>query len=440
MSKFQNPYFTMPDGTLKHINPLTGTEVWTVPGRSNRPIHNRQLKPPKPLAAAEIENFCDFCAAKYFHTPPEKSRLVQSADGGYQKIEKLNPDLIETSKAVFRRIANLFEIVTIDYWRKNHGFQLSTPQNKWKKNYLENPKGLEHVHQIVETKLNLSGKTSEEVSRMSQAEKLDLADAFFGGAHELIVAGRHFKPDAQWDNELVSSGELSPEEHYRFIQFTIDAMADIYANNPYVKYVTIFQNWLQPAGASFDHLHKQLVGLDEWGTSIQAEADVVREHPNIYNEAIINFSAAHSLIVAENDHAIALSELGHRYPTLAIYSKSRSPRPEEHNEEELRGFSDLVHACHAAMGSQVPCNEEWYYSPRDASHVMPWHILIKWRTINQAGFEGGTKIYINPVSPRTLRDQVVPRLLELRTQGRIADLHIAAECDLKPNPLRYGQK
>ena len=26
------------DGTIKQVNPFTGTEVWTVPGRGNRPL------------------------------------------------------------------------------------------------------------------------------------------------------------------------------------------------------------------------------------------------------------------------------------------------------------------------------------------------------------------------------------------------------------------
>jgi galactose-1-phosphate uridylyltransferase len=296
------------------------------------------------------------------------------------------------------------------------------------------------VLDLINTKMKLAGTPPEKIAGMSNEEKIKLGDAFFGGGHEVIPAGRHFRPGAQWDNELFSSGEMTPEEHYRYMRFTIDAMVDIYANNRYVRYVTIFQNWLQPAGASFDHLHKQLVGLDEWGTSIQAEADIVRDNPNIYNEAIVNFSAYHNLVFAENEYAIALSEIGHRYPTLAVYSKSKKARPDEHTEEELKGFSDLVHACHAAMGSQIPCNEEWYYSPRDAVDVMPWHILIKWRTVNPAGFEGGTKIFINPVSPTQLRDQVVPRLYELREKGKIRNIRVATECELKPNPLLYGQK
>jgi galactose-1-phosphate uridylyltransferase len=440
MPKYQNPYFTLPDGTLKHVNPLTGTEVWTVPTRAYRPFINRNPIPPKSLSGGDKESYCDFCQTEYFRTPPEKSRLILSSDGSYQKIDRLNPDLIQASKAQFRRVANLFEIVTISYWFKNHGFQLSPSQAKWKENYTDNPKGLEHVLGLIETKLKLSGTPPEKMMDISNDEKIKLSDAFFGGTHEVIPAGRHFRSGAQWDNELYSSGEMTPEEHYRYMRFTIDALVDIYANNRYVRYVAIFQNWLQPAGASFDHLHKQLVGLDEWGPSIQTEVDIVGKNPNIYNESIVNFSAQHNLVFAENDHAIALSEIGHRYPTLAIYSKSKNARPNEHTEEELRGFSDLVHACHAAMGSQIPCNEEWYYSPRDAVNMMPWHILIKWRTVNPAGFEGGTNIFINPVSPTMLRDQVVPRLYELREKRKIQNIRIATECELKHNPLLYRQK
>ncbi len=440
MRKISNPYTTLPDGTLKHINPLTGTEVWTVPSRAHRPLYNQTLKPPQPLSNPAVENYCDFCQSEYFRTPPEKARLTRTSEGRTQTLERIHPDLIDASPALFRRVANLFEIVTIDYWMKNHGFHLSPSQSRWKETYLGNPRGLEHTLRLVEAKLMRSGKTTEQISNMAMDEKIKLADAFFGGTHDLIIAGGHFKPGAARDNDLLSSGELTPEDHYRLMRFTIDAMTDIYLQNPYVRYVAVFQNWLQPAGASFDHLHKQLVGLDEWGPSLQGEADIVRKNPNVYNKSIVNFSSRHNLIFAENDFAIALSDIGRPYPTLAIYSKSRHTRPEEHTEEAIKGFSDLVHACHAAMGSQIPCNEEWSYSPRGSEIAMPWRVLIKWRTINPAGFEGGTGIHINPISPAVLRGQIVPRLIALREQKKIGKIRIAGECRLDPNPLLYGQK
>ncbi len=434
----KNIYHTMPDGTLKHINPLTGTEVWTVPDRAHRPL-SKAFHQPKPLQPANPENYCDFCQANYLKTPPEKNRLIQTPDGTYQKFELLSPGEIQNSQALFRRVANLFEIVTLDYWLKNHGFQISAHQSQWQKDYLANPEGLNHVLRMITTKLKLIGKTAEELAQMPEIEKLRMAESFFAGGHELIIAQKHFKTDAQWDTDLVSSGDLTPEDHYQYFRFTIDALIDIYENNRFVRYVSVFQNWLQPAGASLEHLHRQLVGIDEWGASIESELEIVRQNPNIYNEAIINFSITQNLIVAENDQAIAVAELGHRFPTLVIYSKSHQVRPEDHTPEELRGVSDLIHACHAAAGNQVPCNEEWYYTPRDAKILMPWHILIKWRTNNLAGFEGGTKIYINPISPMAQKNLMVSRMFELSQQGKIQNLKIGDECQSKPNSLLYGK-
>jgi len=64
-------------------------------------------------------------------------------------------------------------------------------------------------------------------------------------------------------------------------------------------------------------------------------------------------------------------------------------------------------------------------------------VLLPLRINNPAGFEGGTRIYINPLTPYELRDRLVPRLYELRQAGTISPLHIAEECLLRPNPLRY---
>jgi galactose-1-phosphate uridylyltransferase len=153
----------------------------------------------------------------------------------------------------------------------------------------------------------------------------------------------------------------------------------------------------------------------------------------------VNFACYHNFVVAENDHAIAFSDLGHRYPTLAIYSKSRHSRPGEHTEEELRGFSEVVHACHCASGPQTSSNEEWYYAPRDTLAVMPWHILLKWRIFMHAGFEGGTRIYINPLSPAQLRDIVVAQLADVRDKGLIAPLRVGEECAAQPNCLLYNR-
>jgi len=432
-------YNIMPDGTVKQLNPFTGTEVWAVPGRRSKPISNEIPEAAKKVDVHSPEDYCSFCPARYFETAPEKSRLVHR-NGEWEKVDTLPPDKYFESTAEFRRLGNMFEIVTIEYWRKNYAYKMTAARQKWRELYLANPTGLKHITDIIHYKLRQEGRTDEQIEKIPMAEKFAIADAFFGGGHELVIARRHFKDGAVYDAELYSSGEMTIEEHFRYFKFTVEAIKDITYTNRYVRYISVYQNWLRPAGASFDHLHKQLVSLDEWGASIQNQIKMLREDPNVYNEYGANFAAHHNLVFAENDFAIAYAGIGHRYPTIEIYSRSTAGRPYEHSDEEIRGMSNLVHAIHAAMGSQISCNEEWYYTPIDAIYKMPWHVLIKWRVNVPAGFEGGTSIFINPMTPIELRDKLVPRLYKLRDENKIAWVRIAEECRVDPNPLKYYLK
>lgn len=424
----------MPDGTIKQLNPFTGTEVWTVPGRAGKPLTNEIPKTAKKVEKHVPEDYCNFCQANYLNTPPEKSRLVKESDS-YKVLPYVSAQDLHKTIPLLRRIPNLFEIVSYDYWVKNYQYFLPPHLVNWKTAYIANQDGLAHVLKVIDLKLTLLGKDPQ---KFSQDEKLLLADAFFGGGHELVVAQKHYSDNAEYDSQLCSSGELTPEEHFLYIKFTIEAIRTIHQNNRYVRYISVFQNWLSSAGASFDHLHKQLVAIDEWGTSIEDESELIRVNPNIYNELAVNYASYQNLALAENDYAIAFADYGHRFPTIAIYSKSQNSHIWELKDEEIRGFSDILHACHAAMTSKIPCNEEWYYRPMDADFLMPWHILIKWRVNTPAGFEGGTKIYINTIDPISLRDKMVPRLFELKNQGKIAKFNIAFECQCTPNSLKYN--
>ncbi len=436
MSHLFENYYKMPDGTIKQVNPLTGTAVWTVPGRGNKPITNVI-----PSTASEIEHrtpedYCSFCEKHRLRTPPEKARLVQ-LDGKHTILKGVLAENLDDTDAEFRRIPNLFEIVSFDYWARNYNYELTPERERHKNLYLSSSAGVQHVVDVINFKLQSSGHSEQQIKELSLESKLQMANAFFAGGHELIVARHHYRPNATYDVELYSSGEMTPEEHFRYFMFTIEAMKDIVENNRYVRYISVFQNWLASAGASFDHLHKQLVAIDEWGVAIERELLNYRNDNNVYNDKVVNFASYHNLVFAENEYAIAFAEVGRRYPTIAIYSKSERAMPQEHTKEEVRGMSDIVHACHAAMGSQIPCNEEWFYSPVDCRDNIPWHITIRWRTVNPAGFEGGTRIYVNPVSPDDLRDKMIPRLSELKKDGKIEDFPIAAECPAKPNSLRY---
>lgn len=427
----------MADGTVKQVNPFTGTEVWTVPGRGTKPLNNGNHHVPEPIEVHNPEDYCSFCPPRYFETPPEKARVIYD-HGHYKRIEKLAPSHYSNTRAELRRVGNLFEIVSLDYWQKNYGYKISETNLRWKEHYISDKAGLQHIVDILTYKFDLLGKSSGKIEAIPAEEFLSTSDSFFGGCHELIIAQRHYTQNAEYEDELFSSGDMNAELHYQYCSFTIDAMTDIMMNNRYVRYVSIFQNWLHPAGASFDHLHKQLVALDEWGESIDRQIKMINKDKNVFNTYGPNFAGHHNLIFTENDFAVAFVGIGHRFPTIEVYSKSVHSRPHEHSPEEIHGISDLLHACHAALGNKTSCNEEWYYTPFDSIHHMPWHINIKLRINVPAGFEGGTSIFINPINPIELRDRIVPQLYELRSKGKIdKNIRIAEECSMTPNPLQY---
>ncbi len=427
---------TMADGTIKQINPSTGTRVWTVPGRGDRPLSPPARGEVRPVSDTDWTHGCTFCSARYMETPPEKARIVRDGDG-WRLIEQVAAEHLFDEVAEFRIVPNLFEIVSYDYWHENYGYVLPPHLAEHKRAYLSTEQGRRHVFAVQSAKLRQAGRTAEEIASLSQDSLLDQADGFFGGGHDVVIARRHWADGAGTTADLASSGTLTPDEHEQYVKLTLHAMDELYAANRYTRYVAVFQNWLKPAGASYDHLHKQLVAIDEHGANADQVAYRVRENPNFFNECGVNYATYHNLLVAENQSAIAIAGFGHRYPTIEIYSKSSQIHPWEQSAEEVRDMSDLIHAVHAATGPDVPCNEEWHSAPVDLDVPMPWRINIKWRISTVAGFEGDTKIYINTISPQQVRSIVVGRMEELRAAGKIADMRIGDECAGSPNPLKY---
>lgn len=472
------------DGTVKQLSPFTGTEVWTVPGRANRPLRLPQVEV-RPLTPHMHTHTCAFCSGRYLETPPEYARIVRfasvkdddaaSADAGARTTGSGNagsaaagartkasganarlganagagdtwhtffgllPEYLDQSVAEFRRIPNLFEILPFNYWQANYGFELPERCRDRLENYLADAAGYEHLRAIVSAKLRASGAGDAEIADLNLSDIRRHSAGFFGGSHDVLVARRHWRDDAVDTTGLAGSATLSVAEHRVWTQWAVNAMHAQYLQNKHVKYVAVFQNWLRPAGASFDHLHKQVVGVDSLGASLQAEIARVNANGNIYRD-FVDWAYRAGLVVAANDGAVALAGVGHRYPSLEVYSTGPVSEPWLMEPEQVDAVSDLVHALHQATGTQVPLNEEWHYRAPGVAKEMPWRVVLKWRVSTLAGFEGATKIYLNTIDPRSLRERVVRELQQLRASqaGTLAPgIRIGNECE-QPY-LQYGR-
>ncbi len=422
------------DGTVKHRNLFTGLEAWAIPGRSRRP--NSQTTAAGESNITEktgIRELCDFCPACYLKTPPEKARLVRRKSRFVVK-ERVPASELFSEDAEFRRISNLFEILTLDYWEKNHGFSAPEETAGWQAEYLDSDDGFSHVKSVLSTKLTLMGWDRNDIRALTKKKIARLSAPFFAGSHDLIVARRHLAEGAATTGELCAPGRLSPDEHAAFIGFAIDACSQVKKQNPHLKHAALFQNWLKPAGASFDHLHKQLVGMDETGPLLRRKLDICSKS----NEAFkLFFSAAlkEGLAIAANRHAAAFADTGQPYPAVIIVSFSRANTLGRMEPEEVRAFSDLLHACHAAWDQGVPANEEWSFAPEGVSARMPVHAVIKWRMNTAAGFEGLSGIHINPMAPHEVRDAACVELESLDRENRLAPLDIGKKASISAECL-----
>lgn len=416
----------MADGTVKQTNPFSGTTVWTIPGRANRPLAPIG-SPAEPIDASRSGAYCAFCSDRYLESPPERMRSV-GGDWRYA----LPAEAVVAAPADFRVIPNLFQILAYSYWRENYGYEVPPSGLEHADTYLATPLGREHLCTIARTHALAGGMSEAEWDRLGEGEQLARGRHFFGSCHDLVIPRRHYTDDASMTTDLAGSGTLTPDEHGEYTRVALDAAAALYTGNVYAAHVAIFQNWLRPAGASFDHLHKQLVAIDEIGVSMREEIELVRLNPWLYNDFGVAYPRAEGLVIAENEHAIAIAGYGHRYPSLEVYSRSAAPSPWQMSAAEVRGWSDLLHACHVAAGPQVPCNEEWHYRPPGVEVSMPLRVVIKWRISTLAGFEGGTKINVNTIDPWTMRDRAVAALTEAQQDGRIADMVLGDDCPAEP--------
>lgn len=416
------PLTRLPDGTIKQVNPFTGTKVWTLPGRGRRPI-NRTMRAPLPIDPADSDRICSFCPERALETTPEIARLIRDAraPGGWREVLDLTAEEVAASPAEFRLLPNLFEILSFDYWHQVHGWQPTRAMRAHQRTYLATTGGREHVARLARTRMAARAADRGVDEPLDDTDVEREAVGLFAGNHLLVVARNHFEPGALDDSLLRGSGRLTPEEHWKYVEFAITAMQGLYRDNEFARYVSVFQNWLQPAGASFDHLHKQVVAIDELGAQLEREAEQVVLEPDLYGRWGHEYAATQGLVVARTATAVAFVGIGHRYPSLEVHSLVTDRCPWELSVDELRDFSDLLHACHAATGVEVPSNEEWHHRPPSLDLPMPLRAVLKWRVSTLAGFEGGTQIFVNTISPWSVHERAVGRLEALAAAGELSD-------------------
>jgi UDPglucose--hexose-1-phosphate uridylyltransferase len=218
------------------------------------------------------------------------------------------------------------------------------------------------------------------------------------GAHEVFIEC----PD---HNMTLSTMPLSSVEavlkafHLR--------MSDL-RNDPRFKYILIFKNEGDAAGASLEHTHSQLIALPIVPQLVEEEISQSKQYFGykercIFCDIIRQESESGRRVISENEDFLALAPFAPRSP----FETMILPRRHESQFAPKSSFTLLAEILQKTLKQMdkvldlPPYNMMFHTSPfRDEENeYYHWHIEIIPKLTKIAGFEWGSGFYINPTPP-----------------------------------------
>lgn len=184
------------------------------------------------------------------------------------------------------------------------------------------------------------------------------------------------------------------------------------------RYIQIFRNYGELAGASITHPHSQVIALPILPRRVNEEIHLshdywLRKERCVFCD-IIAQDAQGPRAVFENEYFIALEPFAAKSPFETwIYPKEHGAYFFQIPDAQLPALAEIVKVTMSAFAqamSYPPFNLIIHMAPMqpDAKYLTPrakiydfyhWHIEIVPRISRVAGFEFGTGFYINPVLP-----------------------------------------
>jgi UDPglucose--hexose-1-phosphate uridylyltransferase len=225
------------------------------------------------------------------------------------------------------------------------------------------------------------------------------------GHHEVLVESPNH-------DEHPANAELPQLE--LVIKAYIDSLRELNAKS-YVKFVSIFRNYGQQAGASLSHAHSQLIATPIVPAMIQEELDASRkfyvEHGKCVFCHILEQEAKGPRLISED----AYFEVFAPYASICPMQFCIMPKKHDANilslsDSEVSAFAKTLKASLKALKDLVndpPYNYGFHFvtgeGTKDHYH---WHLDVYPKLSIWAGFEISTGVYINTVTPETAAESL----------------------------------
>lgn len=220
------------------------------------------------------------------------------------------------------------------------------------------------------------------------------------GAHEVIIE----TPDHE--KSLSDLGETHVTE---ILLAWKQRMLDLKKDTRF-RYILIFKNHGEAAGASLEHSHTQLIAMPIVPKRVWEEIEGSRRYYDYKERCIFCDIVSQEIsddvrVVCANENFISIEPFAARFPFETwLLPKKHLPAFEELEDAEIcllaRLLKETLVRLNTALGippynfilHTLPCqgdNRLWYH----------WHIEIMPKLTNVAGFEWGSGFYINPTAP-----------------------------------------
>jgi UDPglucose--hexose-1-phosphate uridylyltransferase len=249
------------------------------------------------------------------------------------------------------------------------------------------------------------------------------------GRHEVII-----------DNSAhgIALHEMSVDHLALLFATYRDRMRLLYRSDERLKYVLVFKNYGPAAGASIAHTHSQMVALPVVPDNVQAEVDNSHRYYEKHHSCVFCSLIDEALtfetriydresgeirrqievgqyIVERGEHFIAIKPFASRYEwEIHILPLTHQADFQDASADELSDFATVLQRTMARLDAVlggVQYNYFLHSLPHDRrfEQNLPsyhWHLEICPRTSIPTGFELGSGLFVNTVSPEQAAEQL----------------------------------
>lgn len=220
------------------------------------------------------------------------------------------------------------------------------------------------------------------------------------GAHEVIIE----TPD-----HSLTLGEL-PEKSVENVFWALRDRVNDLKKDTRLRYIVMFKNHGEAAGATIEHSHSQLIALPVVPKRAQEEIEGAKKYFD-FKERCVYCDIDHQeneqgvRMVIEDDHFLAVCPFAPRFPFETwILPRRHQSHFETADSAQLQSLGHVTKTLIRKMEKVLerpPYNAVIHSAPLQEP-MMPhyhWHIEIIPKLTKVAGFEWGTGFYINPTPP-----------------------------------------